>query len=106
MCLPWLMSDTARPDIDVTREDAKSRYTATIDGQVAGFAAYRRHGDRVVFTHTEVDPAFEGRGVGGVIARYALDDVRAAGNLTVTPLCPFIRTWIGRHPEYASLLAP
>jgi uncharacterized protein len=48
---------------------------------------------------------YEGQGVGGAIARYALDDARARG-LQVRALCPFIRGWMGRHPEYSDLLSP
>ena len=45
----------------------------------------------ITFTHTEVDDAYEGQGLGGTLARYALDDARARG-LEVRPLCPFIGT--------------
>ena len=57
-----------------------------------------------MFTHTEIDPAFEGHGVGSALAKAALDDVRAKG-LKAVPLCPFIRTWIDRHPDYEDLVA-
>ncbi len=94
-----------QPQVVVADDEVGSRYAAMLDGRVAGFAEYLRTGDRVVFTHTEVDPAFEGRGVGGAIARYALDDVRRRGGLTVVPSCPFIRAWIDRHPDYQDLVA-
>lgn len=73
-------------------------------GEVAGFAAYRRYEDRVVFTHTVVEDAFEGRGVGSRLARAALDAVREEG-LRVVPQCPFIRAFVDRHPAYADLVA-
>jgi hypothetical protein len=44
-------------------------------------------------------------GVGGAIARYALDDARARG-LHVRALCPFIRGWMERHPQYSDLIRP
>jgi uncharacterized protein len=79
----------------------ESRFEAVDEsGVVAGFSAYRRFDDRVVFTHTEVDPAFEGHGVGSVLVRGALDAVRADG-LRVVAQCPFVRSWIRKHPEYA-----
>ena len=86
------------------RDDAEeSRFEAVDEsGVVAGFAAYRRYPDRIVFTHTVVDDAFEGRGVGSTLVRLALDAVRDEG-LRVVPQCPFVRSYIERHPEYAVL---
>lgn len=82
-----------------------SRYEITVDGALAGFAAYRRSEGRIVFTHTEVDDAYAGQGLGGQLARAALDDVRAAGGTEVVALCPFIAAWIDKHPDYQDLLA-
>lgn len=83
----------------------RHRYEAVLDGQVAGFAEYERSAGTVVFTHTVVDGAYEGRGVGSALARTALDEVRAAG-LQVQARCSFIAGWIDKHPEYADLLQP
>ncbi|MEO3827232.1 GNAT family N-acetyltransferase [Actinomadura sp. B10D3] len=88
---------------EITDNAGKSRYEIRLDGELAGFAVYERGEGAVIFTHTEVDPAFEGKGVGGSLARGALDDVRAKG-LSVVPLCPFIKKWIERHPDYEDLV--
>lgn len=58
----------------------------------------------VICSHTEVLPEFEGQGVGSALARYALDDVRAEGTRRVQPLCPFIKSYIERHPDYQDLV--
>lgn len=94
-------------DVQVRHEPDDHRYAAYLDGALAGFAAYELAEEpaRIVFTHTEVDPAYEGHGVGGAIARAALDDVRATGERAVVPQCPFIAAWIERHPDYADLVA-
>lgn len=89
--------------VEVADVEAEQRYEARLDGQLAGFAEYRRRDGRTVFTHTEVDDEFEGRGIGGALARGALDDVRARGELAV-PVCPFIAAWIERHPDYQDLV--
>nr|WP_246422557.1 GNAT family N-acetyltransferase [Nocardiopsis mwathae] len=82
----------------------RKRYEARdAAGGTAGFADYIVTDEMVVFTHTEVDPVHEGRGVGGSLVRGALDDVRARG-LAVLPLCPFVKGWIRRHPDYADLV--
>ena len=91
-------------DVVVTRNVDERRWEARIGGVLAGFAAYRLAEGRIVFTHTEVDPAFEGKGIGGALARHALDEVEAEGTRTVVPLCPFIRSWIRRHPDYLPLV--
>ena len=82
----------------------RSRYEAHIGEELAGIAEYSLGEGLVTFTHTEVQDAFEGRGVGSALARTALDEVRAAGELKVRPLCPFFRTWIERHPAYQDLV--
>jgi predicted GNAT family acetyltransferase len=94
------MDDTT---LSVRNDTAGERYVATLDGDDAGFAAYRISGDVVTFTHTEVDERFEGRGVGSRLARAALDDVREQGK-RVRPLCPFIARFIREHDEYADLV--
>ena len=80
------------------------RYEVSLDGEPAGFAEYRLRDGRVIFTHTEVDSAFAGHGLGSSLARGALDDVRNRG-LKAVPLCPFITAYIERHPEYQDLVA-
>jgi len=87
----------------ITDNPGERRYEARVDGQLAGFAEYRIAGGRVIFFHTEVDPAFEGHGVGARLAAGALDDVRARG-LRMTPRCPFIAAFVRRHPEYEDLV--
>ncbi|HEU5024667.1 MAG TPA: GNAT family N-acetyltransferase [Spirillospora sp.] len=91
-------------DTEVTRDEAAQRYELRVGGQLAGFAEYQTTPELIVFTHTVIEPQFEGQGLGSTLARAALDDVRAAGGRQVLPLCPFITSWIGRHAEYADLV--
>ena len=88
----------AEPEVSDNRE--ARRFEAHVDGKLAGFADYQLTDELVVFTHTEVDPAFEGQGVGSAIARHALDQLVAGGTRKALPVCPFIKGWIQRHPEY------
>lgn len=80
------------------------RYEARVDGDLAGFIDYRSAGSRIVLIHTEVDPAFEGQGVGSALARGALDDVRERGARVVVE-CTFVSGWIAKHDSYADLVA-
>lgn len=85
--------------------DSRS-YDAVVDGQIAGTIVYGHTGStRIVFTHTVVEPAFRGRGVGTALVRGALDDVRTKG-LTLTNFCDFVGRYIDAHPEYRDLLDP
>ncbi|WP_435747700.1 GNAT family N-acetyltransferase [Nocardioides sp. SYSU DS0663] len=90
---------------ETRHEPEQQRYAAYVDGDLAGFAAYEADDERIVFTHTEVDPSFEGQGVGSALARGALDDVREQGGRSVVPQCSFIREWIAKHPDYQDLVA-
>ncbi|MFH8384708.1 GNAT family N-acetyltransferase [Kitasatospora sp. NPDC018058] len=87
----------------VTDNTEKSRFEIHDAGELAGFAEYHRSEGEIAFIHTEIDPRFEGRGLGGRLARAALDTARDQ-HLAVLPYCPFIRGWITKHPEYTDLV--
>ena len=90
----------------VVRDDPdQDRYEIVVDDQVAGFAEYRRRDGRITFTHTVVDDAYEGQGLGSQLAGTVLDEAREAG-LAVLPACPFIAEYIGRHPDRYLDLVP
>jgi predicted GNAT family acetyltransferase len=91
-------------DVRVTRNEDANRFEASIDGEQVGFAEYQLTDQLIVFTHTEVDDKCEGMGVGSALARGALDAVRREGSRKVLPLCPFIKSWIGHHPDYQDLV--
>lgn len=80
-----------------------SRYELVIDGELIGIADYRIDGDRIVFPHTVIEPAHRGQGLGEVLVRGALDDVRSSGR-EVVPTCWFVREFIEANDEYAELL--
>jgi predicted GNAT family acetyltransferase len=82
----------------------RNRFEARDDETIAGYAEYiRTNAGLIVFTHTEVNREYEGQGVGSALAEAGLDYARAEG-LSVLPICPFIASWISRHPDSADLL--
>jgi uncharacterized protein len=97
------VADSAAVAVTVRNDQEGQRYVVLFDGEPAGFAAYRRRPGLIAFTHTEVDPRFEGRGVGTALARAALDDARDNGD-AVLPFCRFINRWISEHVEYRDLV--
>jgi hypothetical protein len=97
------MTGTPTADPDVFNNSEERRYEIVFGSHLAGLAAYTSSEGNIVFTHTEIDPSFEGKGLGGRLAKAALDDARHQGK-TVTPLCHFIAGYIRRHPEYEDLV--
>lgn len=96
------MTETA-DRVEVVDNPRERRFEAWLDGEMAGGAYYRRRDSRVIFTHTEVDDAYEGRGIGSELARVALDTVRSRSEMAV-PLCPFIAGYVQRHPEFGDVV--
>ena len=90
-------------DVEVRDNPAKRQFEAYVDGTLAGYSAYELSGDTLVFLHTEVDDAFEGQGVGSSLVRRSLDQLRERDGLRVTASCPFVRSWMRKHPEYRDL---
>jgi predicted GNAT family acetyltransferase len=91
-------------EMDVTDNPGAERYEITVDGKLAGFVEYTVGDGVVALTHTEVDDAFAGQGVGGRLAQGTLDDLRRRG-LRVSPICPFIKGYIEKHADYRDLVA-
>lgn len=88
---------------EVRDNPEKHQFELAVDGHLA-IAVYRLQPGVITFTHTEVPNELGGRGIGSKLAKGALDLVRARG-LKVVPLCPFIKAWIQKHPDYQDLLA-
>ncbi|WP_067901160.1 GNAT family N-acetyltransferase [Nocardia vaccinii] len=92
------MSEQATP-ASVVRNDAQLRYEIWYQDRLAGFAEYRERENDTVFIHTEVDTEYAGKGLGGVLAEAAIEDVVERGR-AIVPRCPFIKGWLDKHPEY------
>lgn len=90
-------------DITVANAPERLRYELRLGDAVIGFALYRLVGRRVVFIHTEVDEAYSGQGLATRLAKFALDDVRAAGK-RIVPVCPYIAAYLRQHPEYDDIV--
>ena len=91
-------------EVSVVDDQEKHRFEGWVGSELAGFADYQLTDELIVFTHTEVDEAYEGQGVGSAIAGHALAAVRDEGSRKVLPLCPFISGYISRHREFVPLV--
>jgi predicted GNAT family acetyltransferase len=81
----------------------RNRFELDADGHIA-FSNYKRADGVLTILHTEVPKALEGRGIGSELIRGVLDIARSQ-RLKVIALCPFAKSYLERHPEYADLLA-
>src|SRR5215216_2398922 len=104
------MSSRARMEeimnAEVRNNKTEYRYELWMNDELAGYTQYVMDRGRIAFLHTEVYESFEGMGLGGRLARAALDDARTKG-LVVVPHCTFIAGYIERYfVEYGDLVAP
>jgi predicted GNAT family acetyltransferase len=91
---------------EVRNNPTEYRYEVWADGELAGYTQYVLRRGRIAFVHTKIDESYEGLGLGGRLARAALDDARPRG-LMVMPFCPFIAGYIERHlDQYGDLVTP
>ena len=96
---------SALPEVAVTVRDApaRRRFEILVDGEVAGFTRYQPEGDAVAFTHTEVLDAYAGQGLASRLVGAALAQMTVRG-AAVLPYCPFVKTYLRRHPELVGLV--
>lgn len=91
-------------DVVVTDAPDAHRYEARDPaGELLAFTEYDLIGHTIVFVHTVTPPEHQGKGYASRLVQGALDDVRARG-LDVVAVCPYVKAWIPRHPEYQDLL--
>jgi len=91
-------------DVQVRDNPEKQRFEAEVEGRTA-FAEYRLPEGSILFSHTEVPPELEGRGIGSALVRAGLAAARERG-LKVIPVCPFFAAWLTKHPEQADIVHP
>lgn len=92
------------PAGEIVHLPERRRYELRLDGEVAAFAGYVESPGVVVVTHTETRPQLQGQGLAGQLTEGMMRDLRGRG-LRVIPRCPFTRSWLHEHPEFADLLA-
>ena len=92
------MSET----IAVAHNEAAHRFEARL-GDATAFTEYRLRDGVMILPHTVVPEEFEGRGVGGQLAKAVLSYAREQG-LEVVPTCPFVAGYITKHPEWHDIV--
>ncbi|HYZ48055.1 MAG TPA: GNAT family N-acetyltransferase [Sphingomonas sp.] len=91
-------------DAQVRDNDEKNRFEIDL-GDGLAIADYKRLVNRIMFTHTEVPPAYEGQGIARQLILAGLEAARREGR-KVIPVCPLFASYMKRHPETHDLLDP
>ena len=94
------MTDVQPRVVDNADEE---RYELWLGDRLAGVLEYASEPGATILVHTEVDPAFEGKGLASRLVAAALDDIRSRG-LRMIPECPYVLSYLRRHPEDADLV--
>lgn len=85
-------------NIEVKHNPEETRFEVQLDDKMA-VIEYDIAGNNMVFLHTEVPPEFEGQGIAGKMAKFALDYAVTKGH-RIQAFCPYIKSYVQRHPEY------
>jgi uncharacterized protein len=90
-------------ELEVADHPEQERFEIRADGELGGFVDYRLHDGEIALLHAETLSRFRHRGFAGRLVQFSLDSARER-HLAVLPYCPFVRSWIADHPEYADLV--
>jgi len=90
--------------VSVRDDPLASRFELRVNGVLAGYVSYRDARSGRAFEHTVIATEYQGMGLASQLIRYALDEARATGR-NVLPFCPFVRSFIQRHPAYVDLVS-
>ncbi|HEX9834214.1 MAG TPA: GNAT family N-acetyltransferase [Mycobacterium sp.] len=96
-----MATDKTGATTTVTKES--DRFAISVDGTVAGFTETVDRDGRRTFPHTEVDDAFQGRGLASILIGEALAQTRDAG-LRIVPVCSMVKAYLKEHSEFDDLV--
>lgn len=72
-------------------------------GEEFAIIDYRWDKGDIVFMHTFVPPAGQGKGIAGKLAQFALEYVKE-NNLKMKLYCPYLIGYVERKPEYKEFI--
>ena len=97
------MTTTDKTGAPTTVTAEPERFTIAVEGNQVGKAEFLDRGNRRIFTHTEVDKNYEGRGLATILIAEALQETRAAG-LRIVAKCPMVAAYVDKHDEYSDIV--
>lgn len=90
-------------EITITENTEKKRFETEVEGRTA-LIDYKKAENKIYLTHTEVPSELEGKGIASSMVKQVLQRIKDEG-LELVPLCPFVASYIKRHPEWKEILA-
>ncbi|MEG0851442.1 MAG: GNAT family N-acetyltransferase [Flavobacterium sp.] len=91
-------------EIQQINDTRRGYFEAVEDGKEAGKMTYTWAGDsKFIIDHTEVNPDFNGKGVGKKLVMAAVEYART-NKLKIIPLCPFAKSVFDKVEEIRDVL--
>ncbi len=98
------MSQTDKTGAPTTVTAQADHFAIAVDGKEVGKAEFLDRDGRRVFTHTEVDENYEGRGLATILIGEALKETRDAGKRIVAK-CQMVAAYVEKHDEFKDIVA-
>lgn len=90
--------------LNIINNEQQQQFQLMVDGEMASLE-YRLYKGDMALMHTEVPEKLSGKGIASALAEYALKYAREH-KLPVMVYCPFVASWLKKHPEYRDVLDP
>ncbi|MCI3938480.1 N-acetyltransferase [Chryseobacterium aahli] len=91
-------------EVKQNNNEKHGSFEAVIDGNRAGLMTYTWAGeDRFIIDHTEVDDAYNGKGVGKEMLIKAVEFARE-NSKKIIPLCPFAKATFQKNEDLRDVL--
>ena len=91
-------------EITFDHDEERETFEAII-GEERALLEYRSNKEGKFFiTHTEVPPALQGKGIASILVKHVFDYIRE-NNMRMIPVCPYVKSYLKKHPEEMDLVA-
>ncbi len=90
-------------DLPLVNNEMSRQFELVVNG-IKSKIEYELQKNRMSLLHTEVPEALEGHGVGTAIVEKTLQYIED-NHLKLVPWCPFVKSYVKRHPEWKRVLA-
>lgn len=89
-------------NIELKKNETQKRFELSYNGHL-GFINYGEYGNSIALVHTEVEPELQGTGASTALVEKTLNYIKAEGK-EILPFCPFVFSYIKRHPEWKEMV--